>query len=153
VCLVARDPQGVTLNLRGEATDDAEDECLFCRRIRLSEELLAERSACVALHDATPLNPGHVLILPRRHEPDMLALSSDELSSIMGLTQEIRGRLDQKYHPDGYNLGVNIGTAGGQTIGHAHLHLVPRYLGDVAEVKGGIRWIIPKRARYWVDED
>jgi ATP adenylyltransferase len=127
-------------------------ECPFCHRIRLRDELAAESDLCVAFYDTTPLTPGHVLIIPKRHEPDFLALSPEECGAIWRMAQEIRARTDQQLHPDGFNLGANVGTAGGQTIDHAHLHLIPRYVGDVPEPKGGIRWLIPERARYWVDD-
>jgi len=65
---------------------------------------------------------------------------------------EVRETLATQFHPEGFNLGVNIGDAAGQTIGHAHLHLIPRYSGDVPEPRGGIRWIIPERAPYWIDQ-
>jgi len=61
----------------------------------------------------------------------------------------LRGALPTPVPPDGYNVGINIGTAAGQTIGHAHLHLIPRYLGDTEDPRGGIRWIMPARAAYW----
>jgi len=61
----------------------------------------------------------------------------------------VAARLRAERAPDGYNLGVNVGAAAGQTVDHAHLHVIPRYRGDVADPRGGIRWIIPGRARYW----
>lgn len=65
------------------------------------------------------------------------------------LVPAVRAHVDARYHPHGYNLGVNVGPAAGQTVWHAHLHVVPRYEGDVADPRGGIRWILPGRARYW----
>jgi diadenosine tetraphosphate (Ap4A) HIT family hydrolase len=87
--------------------------------------------------------------VPRRHEPDFLALTADEQAAIWDLVGRIRPELDRLYRPDGYNVGANVGAAGGQTVDHAHLHLIPRYAGDVSEPRGGIRWIIPARAPYW----
>ena len=65
------------------------------------------------------------------------------------LVDTVRQVIETRFRPDGYNLGVNVGDAAGQTVGHAHLHLIPRYAGDVWDPRGGIRWIIPARARYW----
>lgn len=135
-----------------DAASSSDDGCPFCRRIRFRRDLLSECDACVAFYDTTPLNPGHVLIIPKRHEPDFLALSPEECGAIVRMAQDIRAQIAEQLHPDGFNLGANVRTAGGQTIDHAHLHLIPRYLGDVPEPKGGIRWLIPERARYWADE-
>lgn len=123
------------------------EPCLLCERIAAGE-LLAENALAAAFADAFPLTPGHALIVPRRHEPDFLALASDEQGAVWALVVPVRRRIEEHHRPDGYNLGVNVGAAAGQTIGHAHLHVIPRYRGDVTEPRGGIRWIIPDRARY-----
>ena len=65
------------------------------------------------------------------------------------LVNTVRARVEGELHPDGYNLGVNVGQAAGQTVGHVHIHLIPRYAGDVEDPRGGIRWVIPAKARYW----
>ena len=127
--------------------------CAFCTRLAdPTSERLRESALCVWFFDTTPLNPGHALIVPRRHEVDFLALSREELSEALEMAVEVRETLATQFHPEGFNLGVNIGDAAGQTIGHAHLHLIPRYSGDVPEPRGGIRWIIPERAPYWIDQ-
>jgi diadenosine tetraphosphate (Ap4A) HIT family hydrolase len=89
------------------------------------------------------------LVVSRRHEPDFLALDPAEQQAVLALAAEVAARLRAERAPDGYNLGVNVGAAAGQTVDHAHLHVIPRYRGDVADPRGGIRWIIPGRARYW----
>jgi diadenosine tetraphosphate (Ap4A) HIT family hydrolase len=89
------------------------------------------------------------LVVPRRHEPNFLSLSDNEHAAIWGLAREVRAIIDRDHHPNGYNLGVNVGSVAGQTVDHAHLHIIPRYAGDVPEPRGGIRWIIPSKARYW----
>ncbi|MGP8150148.1 MAG: HIT family protein [Acidimicrobiales bacterium] len=126
-----------------------ENECPFCDRIAMRRDLLGANSLCVAFYDAKPLNPGHVLIVPYRHEPDFLALLPEERNAILRMAAELRSQLDEAYRPDGFNLGVNVGGAAGQTIGHAHLHLIPRHWGDVPDPRGGIRCLIPERTRYW----
>lgn len=122
--------------------------CIFCDRLK-SGGLLAQNEAAAAFPDAFPLSPGHALIVPRRHEPDFLALTFEEQVAIWRLVAAVKTRLDQQFAPDGYNLGVNVREAAGQTVGHAHLHVIPRYRGDVEDPRGGIRWILPARARYW----
>lgn len=128
------------------------DRCVFCSRVETAQDLVAAGPLCVAFFDATPLNPGHILVIPRRHEPDLLALSEGELNAIWSMARELRFQLDQQLQPDGFNVGVNIGEAGGQTVDHAHLHLIPRYLGDVPDPKGGIRCLIPERMNYWEND-
>ena len=95
------------------------------------------------------MSPGHALIVPRRHEPDFFALTADEQAALVALVNPVRAALDQQFGPDAYNLGVNAGKAAGQTILHTHLHVIPRYAGDVAEPRGGVRWVLPETARYW----
>ena len=122
--------------------------CAFCERIAQGE-LVAENDLAVAFFDAYPVTPGHCLILPRRHEPDFLALTVPEQAAIWALMTEVRALIERSWTPGGYNIGVNVGEAAGQTIGHAHLHVIPRRSGDVADPRGGIRWVIPGRAAYW----
>jgi ATP adenylyltransferase len=128
-----------------------ESDCPFCDRIARRHDLLAESTLCVAFYDTTPLNPGHILVIPRRHEPDFLELRGEEHNAILAMATEMRSHLDADYCPDGFNLGVNVGEAAGQTVGHSHLHLIPRYWGDVPDPKGGVRCLIPDRTQYWID--
>ena len=87
--------------------------------------------------------------MPRRHAADYFVLNADEQTAMWRLVNAARERIERELHPGGYTLGVNVGTAGGQTVGHVHIHLIPRYAGDVDDPRGGIRWIIPAKARYW----
>ena len=95
------------------------------------------------------MSPGHTLIVPRRHEPDFFALTAEEQAALVALVNPVRAALGEQFAPDAYNLGVNAGKAAGQTILHTHLHVIPRYAGDVAEPRGGVRWVLPETARYW----
>ena len=122
--------------------------CIFCDRIS-SGGLLAENDLAVAFFDAFPISPGHCLVVPRRHESDFLALTPGEHAAVWALVTSVRARIEAERRPDGYNIGVNVGDAAGQTVAHAHLHVIPRYHGDVVDARGGIRWIIPARAAYW----
>ena len=122
--------------------------CPFCRRIRRGQ-VVFENSLAVAIPDATPLSKGHTLILPRRHETEFFSLSKSEESDIWRAVRAIHESLNTRLAPQGYNIGINVGSVAGQTIGHVHVHLIPRYEGDVEDPRGGVRWIIPARAPYW----
>ena len=87
-------------------------------------------------------------MVPRRHEADHFALTADVQSAMWRLANAVRQRIERELHPGGHNLGVNVGPAAGQRVGHAHIHLIPRYAGDVDDPRGGIRWIVPAKARY-----
>ena len=118
--------------------------CPFCS----TDNALLRNSLAYARLDKNPVTPGHSLIIPLRHEPDFLAIRRDEIDAIWTLVGEAKALLDEKFHPDGYNLGVNVGATAGQTIGHAHLHLIPRYRGDVENPRGGVRGVIPAKQQY-----
>jgi diadenosine tetraphosphate (Ap4A) HIT family hydrolase len=122
--------------------------CPICSRIA-EGDLLVVHELAVAFPDMFPVNPGHTLIVPRRHEADYFALTADEQSAIWELVKEVREILENRHHPHGYNLGINAGVAAGQTILHVHLHVMPRYAGDVPDPRGGVRWVLPQRAPYW----
>ncbi len=123
-------------------------DCVFCGE-RARAEALAANDLAIAFWAGFPVSPGHAVIVPRRHEPDFFSLSADEQGAVMALVNPVRTALDREFSPDGYNLGVNAGRAAGQTIMHTHLHVIPRYSGDVPEPRGGVRWVLPETARYW----
>lgn len=123
-------------------------DCVFCSE-RARAEALAANELAVAFSAGFPVSPGHALIVPRRHEPDFFSLSAEEQAAVIALVNPVRTVLDREFRPDGYNLGVNAGRAAGQTIMHTHLHVIPRYSGDVPEPRGGVRWVLPETARYW----
>lgn len=101
------------------------------------------------LWDTHPVNPGHVLITPRRHVASFFDSTATERDSLLHLADDARRILAEKHAPDGFNLGINDGPAAGQSVPHLHLHLIPRYRGDVPDPRGGVRWIIANRAQYW----
>ena len=127
---------------------DAPD-CPFCKRVRGRKFLLATRRTAVAIPDAHLVSPGHCLVLPKRHEPDFFELTVDEQSDMLELLWELRELLEAEHHTKSFNVGVNAGAPAGQTVDHAHMHLIPRYEGDVPDPRGGVRWVIPERAPYW----
>lgn len=102
----------------------------------------------VAFFDGYPVNPGHVLVIPRRHEANFFDLTEEERIDIFRLVDKVRELIAERYTPDGFNVGVNVGAAAGQTIFHAHVHLIPRYKGDVPQPRGGVRGVIPEKQQY-----
>jgi diadenosine tetraphosphate (Ap4A) HIT family hydrolase len=124
-------------------------KCPFC--FPLEEDILVRNELCYARYDLNPVNPGHMLIIPFRHVPDYFSLSPEERNALLSLVDRCRGIADARYHPDGYNFGINSGEAAGQTVPHVHLHFIPRYCGDVAYSRGGIRSVIPGKRDYLPD--
>ena len=135
------------LSIQEIMIDPVPRPCAFCAlapgRIILANDL------ALAFRDAFPLSPGHTLIIPRRHAASFFDITKAERDAVLSLLDAARTGLDAEYHPDGYNIGVNDGPAAGQTVGHLHLHLIPRYTGDREDPRGGIRWIISEKAKYW----
>ena len=119
--------------------------CPFCP-IK-DREILAEHPLAAAITDSFPLTQGHTLIVPRRHVASFFELTTNERLAMLGLLDQAKATLDTKYSPSGFNIGVNDGTAAGQTVMHVHIHLIPRYKGDAGEGRG-VRWMIPERAAY-----
>lgn len=121
--------------------------CPFCDRIR-EGDYTSERGSAVAFADAHPLTAGHTLVVPVRHAERLSELDSKELTDIwllaVALCADSHGQ-----ESDACNIGINDGRAAGQTVGHVHLHIIPRRQGDTPDPRGGIRWIFPKRAAYW----
>ncbi len=116
-------------------------QCVFCQRGNLS--IIAENDLALAFYDGCPASKGHTLIIPRRHVETYFEASFEEQAAITKLTYDVKDYLQAKYKPDGYNIGANIGPAAGQTVFHFHIHIIPRYRGDVANPKGGVRKVIP----------
>ena len=103
----------------------------------------------MAFPDSFPVSEGHHLIVPRRHERDVFALEDAEMHAVLELLIAVRKHLVTERSPDAFNVGVNAGLAAGQTVDHAHLHVIPRYDDDVPDPRGGVRWVLPERAAYW----
>jgi diadenosine tetraphosphate (Ap4A) HIT family hydrolase len=125
-----------------------DSHCPLCDRIE-SGDYLAENALAVAVLDSFPLNPGHTLIIPRRHIADLFELSNEGLAALWALLPVAKQVIDAQHAPPAYNVGVNVGSAAGQTVAHVHVHLIPRFPGDVPDPRGGVRWVVPSRAAYW----
>ncbi|MCK4816748.1 HIT family protein [bacterium] len=120
-------------------------KCTFCN---IDREIIIRSDLCFSIYDNYPVNKGHVLVIPYRHIHDYFKLSQDEIDSLWKQVNEIKIFLDGKYEPDGYNIGLNVGRAAGQTIDHVHIHVIPRYKGDMEDPTGGVRHVIPERGKY-----
>jgi diadenosine tetraphosphate (Ap4A) HIT family hydrolase len=118
------------------------DECELCQPDRV---LFEEKDAYVRF-DNNSLSSGHVLVIPRRHVANFFEMTTAEKASVMALLDRAKAHVDAEFHPDGYNIGVNVGRAAGQSRMHVHVHLIPRYTGDVADPAGGVRCVLSKRA-------
>ena len=128
-------------------TDTPKKACLFCP-VR-ENEIIATHPLAVAVRDNFPLTPGHTLVVPLRHVASFFDTTVEERIAMMELLDRARAIIDKEHGPDGYNVGINNGPAAGQTVMHMHMHLIPRYLGDTSDPRGGVRWIFPDRAAYW----
>ena len=131
-----------------EMKDDM--NCPFCDLLE-SASTLAGNEYAAAFKDAYPLSDGHMLVVPRTHEPDFLELDKVVQRAIFDLAVELADGLRSDPEVTGINIGVNAGTSAGQTIEHAHLHVIPRRDGDIEDPRGGVRWVLPSKADYWSD--
>ena len=103
----------------------------------------------LVIRDGYPVSPGHTLIIPKRHVSSLFELSAEEFAALHPVLQSAKTEIDHEFSPESYNIGVNDGPAAGQTVLHLHIHLIPRYGGDVPDPRGGVRWIFPDKADYW----
>ena len=113
------------------------------------ERILAEARTAMLVLDAYPVSDGHALVIPKRHVASWFDATLDEQSDMLALLAQGKSKAQSEHAPDGYNIGINDGAAAGQTVPHLHLHLIPRYRGDSDDPRGGIRWVLPGKARYW----
>lgn len=127
----------------------AQMDCFFCNLD--PSRIIDSDDYCVVISDGYPISPGHTLVIPKRHVSSFFDLSIEERQATMILIESAKRMLDTFYQPDAYNIGINDGPAAGQTVPHVHIHLIPRYVGDCDDPRGGIRWIKPDKAKYWTD--
>jgi diadenosine tetraphosphate (Ap4A) HIT family hydrolase len=106
-------------------------------------------SRVIGIWDGFPVSPGHALLMPRRHVATWFDATTEEQQELVAAIDKAKTTIELEHSPDGYNIGINSGEAAGQTVPHLHVHVIPRYEGDVNDPRGGVRWIIPDRATYW----
>jgi diadenosine tetraphosphate (Ap4A) HIT family hydrolase len=119
--------------------------CVFCQH---DPPALAETKLSFAFLDSFPVANGHTLVIPKRHVETIWDLTTEEYTDAFDLVRQVKALLQTKHEPQGFNVGVNCGEVAGQSVFHAHIHIIPRYLGDVAHPRGGVRNIIPGRGNY-----
>jgi diadenosine tetraphosphate (Ap4A) HIT family hydrolase len=114
-----------------------------------SQTLFHESPLVLGVWDGFPISPGHALRVPRRHVATWFDASPEERRALAEAIEDARAAILARHRPDGFNVGMNLGAAAGQTVAHLHLHVIPRYEGDVEDPRGGVRWVVPHRAAYW----
>lgn len=125
-------------------------DCPFCA----PREAVLEGPLVRVIEDGYPVSPGHLLVIPRRHVASYFEASAEEQQALWEMVErarewtETRAAAEGRREPDGYNIGVNVGTAAGQTVMHLHVHLIPRFRGDMDDPRGGVRGVIPSMQRY-----
>ncbi len=102
----------------------------------------------LGLWDAFPVNPGHALLITKRHVASWFDATDEERSELIGAIEIARQKILEQDQPDGFNIGVNVGAEAGQTVPHLHLHVIPRFAGDVEDPRGGVRWVVPDKGNY-----
>jgi ATP adenylyltransferase len=125
----------------------SKNDCPFCTPAS-DRELVTESAMVYAIFDKYPVAKGHTLIIPKQHVTNYFDLSDRAKTACWMVVDRVKILLTQNFQPDGFNLGINIGSAAGQTVPHVHIHLIPRYTGDVNNPTGGIRNVIPGRGDY-----
>jgi len=128
-------------------THTAAKPCPFC--VLDPARILAEDELTVVYKDGFPVSLGHTVIIPRRHFATLFEATEHEQLALFAALAKAKSILDHFHQPDGYNIGINHGQAGGQSVPHLHIHLIPRYRGDKEDPRGGVRWVLPDKARYW----
>ena len=120
--------------------------CPFCTLP--ASDIVLENELAIAFYDRFPVSSGHLLIVAKRHIAGYFEATEAERKAIHELLEQGKALLDEKYQPDGYNIGINIGEEAGQTIFHLHIHLIPRFKGDHPNPRGGVRGVIPGKQDY-----
>jgi diadenosine tetraphosphate (Ap4A) HIT family hydrolase len=128
-----------------------EKTCPFCSLP--AARIIGENEYAMWFRDGYPVSPGHSLIVPKRHTGSFFTLSEQERLALLALLDQAKAAAEAELRPDGYNIGINDGPAAGQTVPHLHIHLIPRFEGDQADPRGGVRWVIPEKADYWSNRE
>ena len=126
---------------------NTEKPCPFCTLP--PERIIDSNEFGVVIRDGFPISPGHTLIIPKRHVGSFFEITQNERDALLMLLDKAKETIDEEFHPDGFNIGINDGASAGQTVPHLHMHLIPRYTNDQTDPRGGVRWIIPEKAKYW----
>ena len=115
-------------------------KCFFCHLSgSKKDKLILEDDDFFSIYDAAPVSPGHAIVVPKVHIVSFFEVEPEFIRKMYGFIVKVKRKIDEEYHPDAYNLGINDGRAAGRSADHLHVHLIPRYIGDVANPRGGIR--------------
>ncbi len=120
------------------------EECVFCKRY----DLVHQADLCFISQDRYPASPGHMLIVPNRHVPNYFDCTQEEVTELWQMVNKAKEYVEKEHQPDSYNIGINVSKAAGQSVPHTHIHLIPRYFGDVEDPRGGVRSVIPTKRTY-----
>ena len=120
--------------------------CFFCQPER--SRIAFENDQLIGLWDAFPVSPGHLLVIPRRHIPTWFDATQEEQVGLLKGIEMARQVITDRHAPAGFNIGINVGETAGQTVFHLHIHVIPRYAGDLPDPRGGVRNVIPSRGNY-----
>ncbi len=120
-----------------------ERDCPFCGKASVFSA-----SNTLVFYDRYPVSPGHMLVVPSRHFENYFEAKETEQQELWHTVSQVKDHLQRLYAPDGFNLGINAGRAAGQTVMHLHIHVIPRYRGDLEDPRGGVRGVIPSRQKY-----
>ena len=120
--------------------------CIFCNIDK--ERIILENEYAFAIFDNFPVSKGHMLIIPKKHIKNYFEADEDTKGQLWELLDECKVFADKHFNPQGYNIGINCGKAAGQTVMHLHIHLIPRYIGDIKNPRGGVRGVIPDKRIY-----
>lgn len=120
--------------------------CIFCNMQK--DRIVLETDLAYTIFDAYPVNPGHILVIPKRHFPVYFEATIQEKIQVIVLIDEAKRIIDERFHPEGYNNCINVGRVAGQTVMHMHVHVIPRYTGDVPDPRRGVRGVIPEKREY-----
>ena len=120
--------------------------CTFCNIDK--DRIILENEIAFAVYDVFPVSKGHMLIIPKKHINNYFEADEDTKKQLWKLVDECKEMADKKYAPQGYNIGINCGETAGQTVMHLHIHLIPRYSGDIKNPRGGVRGVIPDKRIY-----
>lgn len=123
-------------------------DCVFCEIVNEKKDIIFESDLAVAFFDSHPVSVGHTLIIPKRHCVTYFDLTKEEIEEMFELSMKVKEHLDKEYQPDGFNVGFNCLEAGGQSVMHAHMHVIPRYKGDSENPRGGLRKVVKKKDNY-----
>ncbi len=126
--------------------DQFAQNCPFCNPSE--DRIFLRDDQILGLWDAYPVSPGHALLVPRHHIPTWFEATAEDQVALVGAIKGAKAVIEKIHRPDGYNIGINCGAAAGQTVFHLHIHLIPRFQGDVGDPRGGVRHVISGKANY-----